>query len=101
MFNQMFKRLFIITIITVCTHVSIAKASPILPGYDLFSTPGDGGTFVDLSGFGLGQVILEGAPELLDPPGNYGNTDTFIFRSQGIDPLQTCPGGPFTLSGYY
>jgi hypothetical protein len=90
----MFKKLLFIALITVCAQVSITRASSIDPGFDLFHTPGDGGTFVDLSSVGLGVVTLEGAPGLLDPPGNLGNTDTIVSRTQGIDPFQPCPPGP-------
>ena len=49
---------------------NMALATPIGPGFDLFQTVTPG-TVVDLTGFGIGLVELEGLP--IGP----GNTDTF------------------------
>ena len=62
-----------------------ANASLINPGFDLFHTPGDGTSFVDLSVFGLGNVVLEGNSSLLGP--GLGNTDTIVVRKDPINPF--------------
>ena len=60
-----------------------ASAAPIDPGFDLFATPA--GAFVDLSGFGLGTVDLEGVAL----PGAPQDADTIIAR---LDPGPLEPG---------
>jgi hypothetical protein len=62
-----------------------ANATLINPGFDLFHTPGDGSSYVDLGGFGLGNVILEGNRSLLGS--GLGNTDTVVARKDPIDPF--------------
>jgi len=67
-----------------------ASATSIAPGFDFFQTTV--GTSVDLSGFGLGVVPLEGNPI----GGSFGNTDTIVSRQDGIDPLSP-PSGTGTI----
>jgi len=84
-----------------------------LPGFDGFETPDDGTSSVDLSGFGLGTVPLEG----VELGNGAGNADTVVARKQSgpgdgvtsiidielvalhlqsIDPVDLSPlGGPF------
>lgn len=88
-----------IAFIFVCWLPTATWASSIDPGFDLFQTPADGNSTVDLTGVGLGIIPLQGAPELLNPPGNLGNTDTIVERIQGIDPFQQCPPGPHPCTG--
>ncbi len=56
-------------------------AGPILPGFDLFTTP-DGTAFIDLTGagLGLGSVDLLGNPI----PGEPGGADTIVERLTGL-----------------
>ncbi len=48
------------------------------PGFDGFTTPNDGTTTVDLSGFGLGNIPLEGVPL----HNGAGDADTVVARKQ-------------------
>ena len=58
-----------------------ASASALSEGFDFFQTTAP--TSVDLTGFGLGIVPLEGNPI----GGSFGNTDTIVLRKDPIDPL--------------
>ena len=57
---------------------AVASAAPILPGFDGFVTPASAGAFVDLTGFGLGVVPVEGVPLVFN--GNEMNVDTIVAR---------------------
>jgi hypothetical protein len=78
----------------ICWWASLplpSLATTIEVGFDIFRTPGDGGTFVDLSDLGgPSEVILEGAPELLTPsPSGMksfpAGTDTIVKRQQALE----------------
>jgi len=78
----------ILAVPLVCAGLSmpaVTLGSPIEPGFDLFKTPGNGKTFVDLGP--LGKIRLKGYPELIASEG-LGNTDTIVERKQGIDPFE-------------
>jgi hypothetical protein len=65
-----------------------AGATAIGPGFDLFVT--DPGAQVDLTGFGLGIILVQGVP--LDPSG----ADTIVRRLDGINPFIP-PAGSDTI----
>lgn len=74
--------IFAIVLAVTWGAVQMASASVISPGYDYFeSLPG---TSVDMSGFGLGVVLLEGVPFLTDSSGD--DIDTVVERKQGLGP---------------
>lgn len=66
--------------VVVClSFAGRGAANPIDPGFDLFFTPDDGTSIVDLSGIGLGLAPLKGVPL----PGAPGDADTIVER---LDP---------------
>lgn len=81
---KIIRRLVCALVITIAFGVGhTAKADPILPGFDLFTTlPG---TFANIPG--IGSVAFMGGPPLI--PGT--NTDTIVERLQGIDPFPAFP----------
>jgi hypothetical protein len=87
----------IVAVPLVCAGLSMSSVtlgSAIGSGFDLFETPDDGNTFIDF-GPPVGQVPLEGNPELLAPE-KLGDTDTIVERKQGIDPFDF-PNGEGTV----
>ena len=89
MFRQIFGRLWLAAVMVAlaCGFNVPAQASPIGPGFDLFSTT-PGTAFVPIPG--NGDVPLHGVPI----PG-LNNTDTIVQRMQGIDPFPV--GGMGTI----
>ena len=63
-----------------------AAASPISPGFDLFTTPA-GTAFVDLSSLVPGGGIIPLESNVLPMPPGLGNTDTIVQRFPGLDPF--------------
>ncbi len=83
-----------LTAITVLLWSPVVSATSIGPGFDLFSTPGDGNSIVDLSSFGLGIVPLVGAPGLM----NFGGADIVDTIVRRVDPIPLNAGdGPTTI----
>ena len=71
----------------------VSAGDVIANGIDLWSTPGEGGTFVDFAPNPIpadffctgstpfaGKVTFKGVPIPTDPPGIFGNADTVIQR---------------------
>lgn len=68
---------------------SIASSSTIEPGFDLFATPANVNTQVEIVE-GL-PIRLRGNTALLNPPGNLFQTDTIVARTQPLDGTGVIP----------
>ena len=93
MYTKVRKSSALMAAMFVLTTCPVLKATNVLPGYDLFTTPPNSNTFVQFVSFPIpadffgpgsdpfyGRIDLQGTPMNTVPPGVFGPTDTIIRR---------------------